>query len=1590
MEIPCQFPECTYTATHADKDVAIALFQSHNLSHQASQNTAGNHKLPKVERPVLKQDVNDEDWCAFLSEWERFKKRTNMNVAEINDQLLECCERNLRRLVIKEDPHVFDEPEADLLVAIKRMAVIQTATSVRRTKLLQSKQEPNHTFREYYANVRASAATCKYSIKCPHTCCADKDAIDYTPLVVKDVIIAGILDSDIMKETLGWKDLDSKTDREVVRFVEEKEIARNAFNNPLVNTTSTAALSSYRSKKSPATTNAEEEVKKKLGLMGKCKDCHQSMNLYSLNRYKRINRNPYKLCSECFQSNRSNKQSAPPDKTSEAGALQSFIGAAQMTDGARRPSMVDVELDHHIFTTRGWEKAVSFSHPLMEVEISTTSVDYQHFNRKHPDIKPVRIKVVADSGAQSCLWSMKEFLDSGFKKTDLIPVKHVMKTASSSSIRIDGAVILRLHDPNSSSSIEAAVMVYISPDAPCFFLSKEALVQLKVLPASFPQVGDFEQPCSSAVEGGVTIHSANGKKCVVAPCGCLVRTDTPAKPTALPFECKIENVEKMKKWLLDRYASSTFNQCPHQKLPEMKGPPIKIHISENAVPVNLQTPAPVPLHWQDEVQSHLIRDENLDVLEQVPYGVPVVWCFRMVITRKSNGTLRRTVDLSPLNKFCKREIHPSETPFKLARSVPAYHFKTVMDAWNGFHSVPIREEDRHLTTFCTPWGLYRYKRAPQGYLSSGDGYDRRFADICAHIQRMQRCRDDTLLHDESMSEHWWRIIEFLDLCGNSGIVLNSDKFQFCSSSVDFAGFRINNDSVEPLPKYLEAIRDYPTPNNITDIRSWFGLVNQVSHYSQLRDMMEPFRKFLSPKTRFEWSDELNAIFEQSKKLIVDAIKEGVKIFDPLKRTALHSDWSKTGIGFWLSQKHCKCEGGLPGCCDDGWRIVLAGSRFLKKSEKNYAPVEGEALGVAWSLEQTHYFTMGCDNLLLVVDHRPLLQLLGDRRLDEIDNPRLFRLKQRTLRWRFDVQYQPGKLHFFADAASRHPSAKTYLIDDCSVNALISGPHKKMVVTIDEVRSETRKDKTLECVVRHILTNRTVTSTKKGIPPAAQVFWAFRDELSVIDGLVMYRKRIVIPEALRQRVLENLHSAHQGTAAMISRAQSMLFWPGFSKDIERMRQNCRVCNLIAPSQAKLPPVCPKLPKVPFEMVYADYCDLDGKHYLVVGDRLSGWTEILKIDPGECSGSKGLCKALRTLFSTFGIPAEISSDGGPEFISKATEAFLKSWGVEHRLSSVCFPQSNGRAELAVKATKRLLRGNVDSDGSLNTDNLVRALLQLRNTPDRDCKLSPAEILFGHPLNDSLPVLDKTMCIFDNDQIHDHWHQAWAAKEAALRSRLVHSCESLEDHCKELDPLMVGDSVFIQNQYSSSKNFKKWDKQGVVIEVGKNDQYLIRVNGTGRMTLRNRRFLRRFKERTLHISSPSTPDISSSQASHIPHDTVSKVDDASVGKVADTSCNTQNNDSDSDMLHSAVEPGFMDDYDEMFGEADNSEEFFGFPSHVVAEPENKPSQPTHESEDSNNDSAHQEDGVNGHTSSTPIRRSMRRRYKTKQYNASSGKFE
>ena len=98
--------------------------------------------------------------------------------------------------------------------------------------------------------------------------------------------------------------------------------------------------------------------------------------------------------------------------------------------------------------------------------------------------------------------------------------------------------------------------------------------------------------------------------------------------------------------------------------------------------------------------------------------------------------------------------------------------------------------------------------------------------------------------------------------------------------------------------------------------------------------------------------------------------------------------------------------------------MLAGGRFTKPAESRYSPIEGECLAVSDALFKARHFVLGCPSLIVAVDHKPLLGILNDKSLAEIDNPRLLMLKEKTLWFHFTVIHVPGKTHLGPDYMSR--------------------------------------------------------------------------------------------------------------------------------------------------------------------------------------------------------------------------------------------------------------------------------------------------------------------------------------------------------------------------------------------------------------------------------------------------------------------------------------------------------------------------------------------------------------------------------------------
>ena len=264
--------------------------------------------------------------------WKTFKSSNKIRVGSAEEvyQLYECCEKNLQKLLIRENPDILERPESEALEAIKRFAVNKVAISVRRTCLLSMKQQHGETFREYYANVRASADACNFKIKCHHACCTNLADIDYTSLVVKDVIITGIQDTDIRKDVLAWGELDKKDDKDVVTFVESKEIAQAAFSGSSPDTGTNAGISTNkRAQKQDGQQVSDPSIKQKLALRGNCKKCKVEISLYKRYQSGKMNATAFTLCRKCHREN-SKSENASVGKPSEqietnTASVESFL-----------------------------------------------------------------------------------------------------------------------------------------------------------------------------------------------------------------------------------------------------------------------------------------------------------------------------------------------------------------------------------------------------------------------------------------------------------------------------------------------------------------------------------------------------------------------------------------------------------------------------------------------------------------------------------------------------------------------------------------------------------------------------------------------------------------------------------------------------------------------------------------------------------------------------------------------------------------------------------------------------------------------------------------------------------------------------------------------------------------------------------------------------------------------------------------------------------------------------------------------------------------------------------------------------------------
>ena len=266
-----------------------------------------------------------------------------------------------------------------------------------------------------------------------------------------------------------------------------------------------------------------------------------------------------------------------------------------------------------------------------------------------------------------------------------------------------------------------------------------------------------------------------------------------------------------------------------------------------------------------------------------------------------------------------------------------------------------------------------------------------------------------------------------------------------------------------------------------------------------------------------------------------------------------TDWSRQGIGFVMCQKYCSCPTTTPLCCKTGWKVCMVGSSFLSPAEQNYSPIEGEGLAVVNALHKTRHYTQGCDKLLVCTDHKPLVPVMSTKTLENIENPRLMRLVQKTLSWRFLIIHIPGKLLAGPDTLSiipRQPGpsldgalqeekeqlmackeARIHMIYALRVNSTNSKPDPDLDVS-DAVLASMElgiRSITWDMVKQQLLKDETysdlsswITSGCKGptedLPPHIKPYWKLRNDLHCVEYVPMFNDRTIIPTSMRKQVI----------------------------------------------------------------------------------------------------------------------------------------------------------------------------------------------------------------------------------------------------------------------------------------------------------------------------------------------------------------------------------------------------------------------------------------------------------------------------------------
>lgn len=587
------------------------------------------------------------------------------------------------------------------------------------------------------------------------------------------------------------------------------------------------------------------------------------------------------------------------------------------------------------------------------------------------------------------------------------------------------------------------------------------------------------------------------------------------------------------------------------------------------------------------------------------------------------------------------------------------------------------------------------------------------------------------------------------------------------------------------------------------------MVNYVNRFiPNFSSITEPLRQLVRKDNLFHWDKEQETSFQSLKSCLLRA--PVLQLFSTKKHITIYCDSSKDGCGSVLLQDN---------------KPVAYASKAFTQTQKNYAQIEKELLAILYACTKFHYFIFGrsMNDVTIETDHKPLISIF---KKPLIEAPaRLQRMLIMLQPYSFRLIYKKGKELYFADTLSRayQNNIDVQFENKCNeIEFHLCSIVENIPMTKDKFelfKTETLKDDHLMGLKN--LIERGFPSSKTLVPEEFKKYWSYRDQLAYGQDLLFKNNRIFVPLSLRKEMLKRIHLAHLGRDKTKLHARQFLFWPSMNQDIDNLIESCDICLSNSRENSKEPLEPHEILVGPWKKIGCDLFMFKNKKFLILVDYFSKFVEIKEI---ENETSNQIINSMYKIFSSYGIPEIVVSDGGPCFSAENFEKFSRDWQFRHIFSSPHNPQSNGQVERFVQTTKNIIKKSI-----LSGSNLYLCLLDLRNTPISNNLPSPSQLMFGRILRSNIPVYGKVL----KPKIQNYKSVATELRNRQLKQKFYYDRGS-----RSLSELNRGDIVKVKNFGTGMK----WNEGKVIGKIGFR-RYKVKLN-TGNILIRNRKFLIKVK--------------------------------------------------------------------------------------------------------------------------------------------------